>query len=70
MIWYHFDKPYKVSKVDVSIRNPKGWCNDNRKTCFNQSPEEFEVIGSTDCKKWTTVLKIDDAGFTELGQTK
>ena len=70
MIWYHFTKPYKVSKVDVSIRNPICWCNDNRKTCFDQSPKEFEVIGSNDCKKWTTVLKIDDAGFTELGQTK
>ena len=70
IIWYEFTKPYKISMISLSIRNPKGWCNNNLAKCFDQSPKEFEIIGSNGCKKWKTVLKINDAMFSFVGQSK
>lgn len=53
------DRPM-VSKI--GIRNSGHW--------LSKSVKKFHVIGSDDCKNWLTLLRVDDAGFTEQLQLK
>ena len=61
-IWHRFHGIHLVAKFGFSSRLfPQH---------FTQSPKSFHFVGSTDCRDWTTILRVENAGFTEENQSK
>ena len=64
MIWYQFKEAHTLAKIGFSSR---------RLGNLNETPAHFLVIGSTmtdNCNKWSTLLEVKNAGFTEHGEFK
>ena len=68
-VWQLFSSPEAIAKV--------GFSNDN--STYQTSPKKIEIVATNDCATkncvdgdevcaWTTLLSIEDAGFTEKGQ--
>ena len=61
-IWHWFHEIHVVAKFGfasrIDLQN------------LNQSPKSFYFVGSMDCSNWTTIIKVDDAGFTKNNQFK
>ena len=57
------------SHHSIPIHFPSGCKSQKTPTeaqkCFEQSAKTFDVIGSTNCNEWTTLLSIRDANFTK-----
>ena len=47
-----------------------GFSNRKHSDAFKQSPKEFSIIGSDDCKNWDTMLHVSEAGFSKSGEFK
>ena len=60
IVWYKFPVYLKVAKVSFSSR---------RFCCVNQSPTQFEVVGSNDCKTWKAVARYTTK-FTKANEQK
>ena len=61
-LWHRFNEVHLVAKFGFSSRPTEH--------LLKQSPKAFHFIGSTDCKGWTTILRVNDAGFTKANQFK
>ena len=59
-VWYHFPELIKVGKFSFSSRKKSG---------LEQSPLEFQFIGSNDCKTWSSIQSYKTK-FTKLDQVK
>ena len=65
MIWFQFEEAHSLAKIGFSSRESKDK--------FGRTPAHFLVIGSTmteNCNKWSTLLEVKNAGFTEQGEFK
>ena len=72
VIWYHWPAARILAKIGFSNRFACPWHTAplGPRACFKQSPKAFEVVGTNgDCgTDWTTLLAVEDAGFTESDQ--
>ena len=68
LVWKRFQRPVKVAKV--GIYNRLSCCPIRCGDCFKQSPRAFQVIASSDCSDWTTLLIVENADFTKPNQLK
>ena len=60
-VWYRFSYKRKVGRIEFSNRK------DSR---VGLSPKKFRVIASGQCRGWKTLLTVEDAGFTDVAQSK
>ena len=60
-IWFQFEKAHSLAKIGFSSRSGG---------LLIQTPAHFLVIGSEDCKKWSTLLEVKNAGFTKNEEFK
>jgi len=58
LIWMRFSKPHRLAKI--SFTSPY----------VNDSPRNIGFIGSEDCSHWTSLLDVEDAGFTNDWESK
>ena len=67
IVWYIWPNPRRLGKIGFSSPAP---CPDftssfSPRHCFKQSPTAFQVVGANgDGSTWTTLLDVEDAGFT------
>ena len=62
-IWFKFNKDHAVAKIGFRSDNKK----DHGSWYLKLSPKKFDIIGSSEgCQEWTTLLSVEDAGFTLL----
>ena len=61
MVWYKFAKPIQVAKFAFSSRTRQSW--------IQQSPTDFEFVGSNDCKNWRALARFTTQ-FTKLNEEK
>merc|ERR1712142_978706 len=62
-VWYKFAGSVYPNKLGFTLRREQG-------TFPSQAPVTFNIVASKDCKTWTTLLQVKNAGFTKTGQTK
>jgi len=53
----------RPNKISFTTRTNAGFVK-------TQAPKTFKIVASNDCKTWTTLLRVNSAGFTKDGQTK
>ena len=59
-VWYKFPKALTIAKFGFSSRD---------RCCLDQSPLEFQFVGSNDCKNWRVIQTLETK-FTTLGEAK
>jgi len=53
-VWFRFSKPHRLAAI--SILTAKG-------VNVVYAPQGFQVVGSSNCTNWQTMLTVEDAGF-------
>ena len=62
LVWYKFTSRQVVSKLSFTSRKD----SEN----LYQTPKAFYIVASDDCKSWTNLLYVRDAGFTRVAETR
>merc|ERR1719348_2448970 len=55
-LWFQFSKPHRLAKIGWTA-----WYNDF-------APRDFKVVGSSDCKAWTTIHSVVGASWPNNGK--
>ena len=56
MIWTNYTKSYRLAKIGF------------RNQALSNTPKNLSVIGSRNCKNWTTLFVIEDGNFTRSNE--
>jgi len=54
-IWFRFSKPHRLAKIGITPQYN------------NYAPKWFDVVGSSDCATWTSMLTVFNSGFPDNG---